>query len=77
MVIRYVLRQITLTAAVTVKIVLHYDNVQIEVKEVYKVFLTKNVILLLPLDDPVLTDFGDRKSVVRITFIKMFRKMVE
>ena len=35
MLILYVLRQITLTAAVTVKIVLHYNNVQIEVKEVY------------------------------------------
>jgi len=53
--------QIKLTAAVTVKIVLHYNNVQIEVKEVYKVFLTKNVILLLPLDDPVLTDLGTER----------------
>jgi len=45
-----VLRQITLTAAVTVKIVLHYDNVQILVKEVYKsIFNEKNVILLRPL----------------------------
>ena len=53
--------KITLTAAVTVKIVLHYNNVRIEVKEVYKVFLTKNVILLLPLDDPVLTDLGTER----------------
>jgi len=26
-----------------------------------KVFLTKNVILLLPLDDPVLTDLGTER----------------
>jgi len=32
----HVLRQITLTAAVTVKIALHYDNVQVQVKDVYK-----------------------------------------
>ena len=43
------------------KIVLHYNNIRIEVKEVYKVFLTKNVILLLPLDDPVLTDLGTER----------------
>ena len=29
--------------------VLDYNNIRIEVKEVYKVFLTKNVILLHPL----------------------------
>jgi len=33
---KHVLRQITLTAAVTVKIVLHYNNVQILVKDVFK-----------------------------------------
>ena len=43
------------------KIVLDYNNIRIEVKEVYKVFLTKNVILLLPLDDPVLTDLGTER----------------
>ena len=57
----YMSWQITLTAAVTVKIVLHYNDVRIEVTEVFKVFLTKNVILLLPLDDPVLTDLGTER----------------
>jgi len=58
----HVLRQITLTAAVTVKSVLHYDNVQVQVKDVYKsIFNKKNVILLLPLDDPILTDLGTER----------------
>ena len=33
---KHVLRQTTLTAAVTVKIVLHYNNVQVLVRDVYK-----------------------------------------
>ena len=58
------------------KIVLHYNNVRIDVKEVYKVFLTKNVILLLPLDDPVLTDLGTERVLPGLHLEKCL-KMVD
>ena len=48
----------TLTAAVTVKIVLHYDNVQILVKDVYKSIFNEKCHPPPPLDDPGLADLG-------------------
>ena len=61
MVIRYVLRQITLTAAVTVKMVLHYNNVRIEVKDVYISIFNEKCHPPPPLDDPSLADLGTER----------------
>jgi len=57
----HVLRQTTLTAAVTVKIVLHYDNVQILGKDVYKSIFNEKCHPPPPLDDPGLADLGTER----------------
>ena len=57
----HVLRQIILTAAITVNIMLHYDNVQVQVKDVYKSIFNEKCHPPPPLDDPVLTDLGTER----------------
>ena len=58
----HVLRQITLTAAVTVKMVLHYNNVQLLVKDVYKSIFNEKCHPPPPLDDPIASPIWGQKE---------------